>query len=62
MDITIKRYIYEKNVSTQKKTEKQGARFQKENGFGCGQKRIEEKKKQGQKEAFGVIDFYGEIS
>lgn len=35
----------EKNLSTQKKTEKQGTRIQKENVFHCRKKGIEEKKK-----------------
>lgn len=46
---------HEKNLSAQEKTEKQGSRIQKENGFHCRQKGIEEKKKQGQKKAQRII-------
>ena len=37
----------EKDISTQKETEKQGTRFQKENAHQERQKRSEKKKKQG---------------
>ena len=47
-------YIYEKNLSTQEKTEKQGSRIQKAYGFDRRQKGFKEKKKQGKKEAFRI--------
>lgn len=50
---------YEKNIPAQEKTEKQGSRLQKKNGLHRGKKGFEEKKRQGQKEAFGIK---GEIS
>lgn len=50
-----KENYYEKNLSAQEKTEKQSTRVQKENGFQSRQKRIEEKKKQRQKEALRLI-------
>jgi hypothetical protein len=46
---------HEKNVSTQKETEKQSARIQRKNVHEGRQKRFEEKKKQGKKEPFQVI-------
>ena len=49
----------EKNIPAQEKTEKQGSRIQKENGFHRGKKGFKEKKKQRQKKAFGIK---GEIS
>lgn len=49
--IKIWRYKDEKNLSTQKKTEKQGSRLQKENVHDGRQKGIEEKKKQGPQKA-----------
>ena len=49
--IFARKEYYEKNLSTQEKTEKQGSRFQKAHGFDRRQKGFEEKKKQGQKEA-----------
>lgn len=46
---------YEKDLSAQKETEKQGSRLQEENEDHRGQKNLEEKKKQGQKKAFRLI-------
>ena len=46
---------YEKDLSAQEETEKQSSRLQKENGDDRRQKGFKEKKKQGQKEAVGVI-------
>ena len=54
-----KENFYEEDLSAQEKTEKQGSRLQKKNGFHRGKKGFEEKKRQGQKEAFGIK---GEIS
>ena len=51
---TKKEVNYEKNLSTQEKTEKQSSRVQKENGDYRRQKNFEKKKKQGQKEAYGL--------
>ena len=45
---------HEENVSTQKETEEQGSRIQKENGDQGRKKRLEEKKKQGKKEDFRI--------
>jgi len=46
-----KENFYEEDLSAQEKTEKQGSRLQKENGFHRGKKRFEKKKKQRQKKA-----------
>ena len=54
-----KENFYEEDLSAQEKTEKQGSRLQKENGFHRGKKGFKEKKKQRQKKAFGIK---GEIS
>ena len=51
----IRRKNYEKNLSTQEKTEEQSARFPQENGNDCRQKGVEEKKSKGQKETYPLI-------